>query len=345
MREMLISPLNLQVVSEVIQMMGASLPPGHGQTLAQGLSQGVDGPWLPASVLDQVYADVIDGLGRPDFGLQSACSPALARVGMLPMLLLHSPNLGTALQHILTYAVLHQERPEFTLREHEGWVHLQFDVMCRTPVGRMCRNEFVVLGLTQLLRLFGQGQTGLVQVSFDHPPPAHADQYRLYFDAPVHFGSPQTTLTFRAPQLAQGMGATDPMLYEAVLARLNLALSELRGQDRLVDQVNRVLSERLHLKPRITEVAAALGLHERTLRRRLADLGVDHQQLLQRLQRDRAMAALSLGERSIQQIAGDVGFASVAAFHRAFMRWTGQTPGTWRDHGARETSNGEASSV
>ena len=143
-------------------------------------------------------------------------------------------------------------------------------------------------------------------------------------------------MSFKASMLDASLGATDPMIYQAVLARLSLALSELREQDRLVDQVNRVLSERLHLKPRITDVASALGLHERTLRRRLADLGVDHQQLLQRLQQDRAMAALALGERSIQQIAGDVGFASVAAFHRAFMRWTGQTPGAWRDRGARE---------
>jgi AraC-like DNA-binding protein len=328
---MLISPLNLQVVAEVVQMMGASLPESHRQALTAGLAQGVDGPWLPASVLDQVYVDVITGLGRPDFGLQSACSPALARVGMLPMLLLHSPDLGTALQHILTYAVLHQERTEFTLHEHDGVAHLHFDVMCRSPLGRVCRNEFVVLGLTQLLRLFGQGQTGLVQVSFDHPAPAHADQYRLYFDAPVSFGAPQTTLSFQSRMLAMGMGATDSMLYNAVLSRLNLALSELRGRDRLVDQVNRVLAERLHLKPRITDVAIALGLHERTLRRRLAELGVDHQQLLQRLQQDRASAALALGERSIQQVASEVGFASVAAFHRAFLRWTGHTPKAWRE--------------
>lgn len=66
---MLISPLNLQVVAEVIQMMGASLPESHGHALALGLAQGVEGPWLPASVLDQVYTDVMAGLGRTDFGL------------------------------------------------------------------------------------------------------------------------------------------------------------------------------------------------------------------------------------------------------------------------------------
>jgi len=329
--ETLISPLNLQVVAEVVQMMGASLPPNHSRALKEGLAAGVEGPWLPASVLDQVYADVMEGLGRSDFGLQSACSPVLARVGMLPMLLLHSPDLRTAIEHIRTYGVLHQGRIEFTQHEQDGVVHLRFDVLCRSPQGRLCRNDFVTLSLTQLLRMFGQGQTGLVRVCFDHPEPPHADQYRLYFDAPVSFGAPQTVLSFKAPMLNASLGATDPMIYQAVMARLNLALSELRGRDHLVDQVNRVLAERLHLKPRITDVAEALGLHERTLRRRLADLGVDHQKLLQRLQQDRATSALALGERSIQQIAGDVGFASAAAFHRAFMRWTGHTPKAWRE--------------
>lgn len=256
---------------------------------------------------------------------------------MLPMLLLHSPNLRTAIEHICTYGVLHQGRIEFTQHEQDGVVHLSFDVMCRSPQGRMCRNDFVVLSLTQLLRMFGQGQTGLVQVGFDHAAPPHADQYRMYFDAPVSFGAPQTVLSFKASMLDASLGATDPMIYQAVLARLNLALSELRGRDHLVDQVNRVLAERLHLRPRIGEVATALGLHERTLRRRLADLGVDHQQLLQRLQQDRASASLALGERSIQQVASEVGFASVAAFHRAFLRWTGHTPKAWREGAGRPT--------
>jgi AraC-like DNA-binding protein len=333
--EILISPLNLQVVAEVVQMMGATLPDSHSLVLREGLASGVEGPWLPASVLDQVYSDVMDGLGRSDFGLQSACSPVLARLGMLPMLLLHSPDLRTAIEHIRTYGVLHQGRIEFTQHEQEGMVHLRFDVMCRSPRGRLCRNDFVVLSLTQLLRMFGQGQTGLVQVCFDHPEPPHADQYPLYFDAPISFGAPQTVLSFKASMLDKGLGATDPMIYQAVMTRMNLALSELRGRDRLLDQVNRVLAERLHLKPRITDVATALGLHERTLRRRLAELGVDHQQLLQRLQQDRASAALALGERSIQQVASTVGFASVAAFHRAFLRWTGHTPKAWREGAGR----------
>jgi AraC-like DNA-binding protein len=39
------------------------------------------------------------------------------------------------------------------------------------------------------------------------------------------------------------------------------------------------------------------------------------------------------GSGSLAAIAADVGYDSEAAFHRAFKRVTGVTPGRWRDGG------------
>jgi AraC-like DNA-binding protein len=76
----------------------------------------------------------------------------------------------------------------------------------------------------------------------------------------------------------------------------------------------------------LTEVAAALNLSERTLRRQLADAGLSYRTLLDASRKSRALDLMAGGHRSIAQVAEAVGFAHARAFARAFVRWTGQTP-------------------
>jgi AraC-like DNA-binding protein len=46
-----------------------------------------------------------------------------------------------------------------------------------------------------------------------------------------------------------------------------------------------------------------------------------------------AEALLSSGAGSVTEIAHRLGFSETAAFSRAFRRWTGSSPATWRrDH-------------
>jgi AraC-like DNA-binding protein len=49
------------------------------------------------------------------------------------------------------------------------------------------------------------------------------------------------------------------------------------------------------------------------------------------LRRDIAIRHLSIGLKSIEEIAHEVGFSSAANFHRAFQSWTGTTPSSYRN--------------
>ena len=77
-------------------------------------------------------------------------------------------------------------------------------------------------------------------------------------------------------------------------------------------------------------IAAALNMAEATLRRRLKQEGTTYQSIRDALRRDLAIARLADTTQTIAEIAHALGFAEPSAFHRAFRKWTGVRPATYR---------------
>src|SRR5262249_14993086 len=80
----------------------------------------------------------------------------------------------------------------------------------------------------------------------------------------------------------------------------------------------------------IAEVCAAVGVSERTLRRRFAATGMSWRGYLRASRILRAMALLTEPDRTVATIAGDVGFDSVSSFTRAFRTFAGESPTGYR---------------
>jgi AraC-like DNA-binding protein/quercetin dioxygenase-like cupin family protein len=78
------------------------------------------------------------------------------------------------------------------------------------------------------------------------------------------------------------------------------------------------------------EVCAAVGLSERSLRRRFTQVGMTWREYLGASRMLRAMAMLGDPRRSVAAIAGDVGFESTSSFTRAFRAFAGESPTEYR---------------
>jgi AraC-like DNA-binding protein len=83
--------------------------------------------------------------------------------------------------------------------------------------------------------------------------------------------------------------------------------------------------------PTLSGTAAAMGLPERTLQRRLAEAGVSHSALVEGVRRELALKHLADAGLSIAEIAFLLHFADSTAFDRAFKRWTGEPPARHRN--------------
>jgi AraC-like DNA-binding protein len=78
------------------------------------------------------------------------------------------------------------------------------------------------------------------------------------------------------------------------------------------------------------DVAGRLGLHPRTLRRRLQQEDTSFEILKDEVRHGAARELLMLGALGIADIAFTLDYASVSAFTHAFRRWSGMSPGRWR---------------
>jgi len=88
----------------------------------------------------------------------------------------------------------------------------------------------------------------------------------------------------------------------------------------------------------MASVARALGLSARTLRRRLDEEGTSFRKVLDGALGTLAKRLVAGGDQPIEAAAYAMGFAHPSAFHRAFKRWTGATPGASRPPPARRKS-------
>lgn len=173
----------------------------------------------------------------------------------------------------------------------------------------------------------------LAYTDFAYPPPPHEDEYAVLFDCPVRFGAGRTGAVFAAHWLSAPLVRDEPAL-DAMLRRAPFdLLSRPEYGTTVAEQVRRALAQELRASPRLPalgEVAARLAVSPATLRRRLQQDGTSFQQLKDQVRRDAAIAGLAEGGEPIAELAARLGFSEDTAFHRAFRRWTGTTPGAYR---------------
>ncbi|HEX2890915.1 AraC family transcriptional regulator [Vineibacter terrae] len=86
----------------------------------------------------------------------------------------------------------------------------------------------------------------------------------------------------------------------------------------------------LENRPSIDWISHRLGLSRRSFQRRLSERGITFDAVMRRTLERRAEALLASADRSISQVAYELGYADPAHFARAFLAWKGMSPRAWR---------------
>jgi AraC-like DNA-binding protein len=82
--------------------------------------------------------------------------------------------------------------------------------------------------------------------------------------------------------------------------------------------------------PEIESVAGSMGMNARSLQRHLAKDGLTYRQLVEHYRHEAARRLIDAGDRTLIDIACQLGYNEAASFTRAFRRWSGMTPSEYR---------------
>lgn len=176
-------------------------------------------------------------------------------------------------------------------------------------------------------------QIPLLRVNFHFPRPAFADDYKVLYPGPVRFDQQESSIEMEARFLQLPIRRSRQQLDEFLKrAPEDWIFTRQRKPPRLSIRLRDHLAEMLPNQVTAESAAESLAVSGRTMHRRLTEEGTSFQRVKDEVRRDRAKHLLAKTELPMGSISEELGFDSVASFHRAFRSWTGYTPGAFRSH-------------
>jgi AraC-like DNA-binding protein len=171
----------------------------------------------------------------------------------------------------------------------------------------------------------------LRSVEMTFPAPGHATAYLKTFGAMPVFGASATALSFDSDLLGSPVVRTEADLLGYLReAPLDFFATRDYGST-AADRVRPLLEQGVSGDwPSPDAIAARLNMSAQHLRRLLRDEGTSMTEIKEEVLRDAAIASLSATDEPVDELAARLGFSEASAFRRAFRRWTGSSPGSYR---------------
>jgi AraC-like DNA-binding protein len=241
-----------------------------------------------------------------------------------------SPTLGAAFERVCRYQRLIHETSQVRLEKSRDRAVLSHRMSGGTAAPRQTA-ELLLAAWVRAGRIATGVDWSPAQVRFAHRAPSDVGEHERFFAAPVRFATGENALVFPAALLDLPCRRTDPSLLSLLDRYAADRLGDPRGAT-FADRARAALSDELQAgNVTAQRLAARLRVSVRTLHRFLAAERTSYRRLLDQLRLDIAERHLADDRMSVGEVAFLVGFSELSAFDRAFKRWTGRTPATYRN--------------
>lgn len=161
--------------------------------------------------------------------------------------------------------------------------------------------------------------------------PDFSDEWRVLFSPQLNFDQPRTGISFAAEYLDMANIQNERTMKAFLRGAPANFLVKYKNSDSLTARIRHRLREMPPVAwPDFATLAQQFHYSPSTMRRHLDHEGQSYRSILDDLRRDLAISLLSHTDKSVMEIASELGFAEPSAFHRAFKKWTGARPGEYR---------------
>ena len=283
--------------------------------------------YMPLRAFIDCQAIAAQRLGRKDFGLLMGSHQPMAMLGALSIAILNSPTARQGIEICARY--LHVHNPAFTLtlapiprttREFVGGLD---DL--RRPIRREQNDERIVAALHKAMGQLGGPKYKPAEVWIMHEPISALSVYRKVFGILPLFGKPTMGIAIeRAVLDAWRPGGSMQMRKIAENYLESISAPKKKSYTTRVAAIAQSLLRGGECTPE--QAAKALGVHPRTMQRRLREEDTSFEKIKDDVRREWAESLLGQPSVSLSQIALMLDYADLSAFSRSSRRWFGEAP-------------------
>ncbi|MBJ3778516.1 helix-turn-helix transcriptional regulator [Acuticoccus mangrovi] len=287
---------------------------------------------IPLRAMIALHDRAAHCLGDRTFGLELGQTMAATAYGRWREYGALAPDLGTAIRRLCNTLSMHQTGAHLSLLPMGDryvwryWLVRRFDVDVQTHADH-------VLGPMLLLcqHYLGLGwKPEFVELSYRRDPDAGLIEERLQI--PVRFEQPGVGVVLKPADLLQRQRVAPAGCAGAVTLREVVADVVLADAPEPARSIAAVVTLRLlDGRADIDGVAQMTDLSVQSLQRRLREKGYTYREIVNQARHRRAEALLRETEMSVLDIALSLGYEDHPNFSRAFRRWAGCAPSTYRN--------------
>ncbi|WP_235859873.1 AraC family transcriptional regulator [Tranquillimonas rosea] len=301
-------------------------------------SVGIDpaGPWDTGQMIPaERYYDMLERMAErtdvTDLPVRCGASMRLDEYGALGLAFKAATTLGASYARTERYARLWTSVVEYELRPATGGTFFILHRAGERRLGMRLSNEATLASAVSIARQVSPVPVSPVRVLVRHAAPRFVAAHEEWFGCPVRFGADLDALLFANEALAQPNILGDEGISRYLISHLDAELSRISDAPAVVSQAKDAIAQALSEgTPKMAEIARRLGLSARSFHRRLSEHGMSYHALTEETRRDLAEGLLRENRHSLAEIAFLTGFSEQSAFTRAFKRWLGTTPASYR---------------
>jgi AraC-like DNA-binding protein len=284
---------------------------------------------IPTTVANDLAIRQVATTGDADLGLKAARVMPLGRAGPLDYAIHSAPTVRQSVtvadRYIRAYSDVLNVRLD--REDSRAMVRLEMRISAPRPILDFTMSAWYANHVRPPLA----GARG-IECWFAHPKPRSTTEYERSFEgASLRFEAPSYGFAFDREYLEAPLPCADAPLHALLCEHVELTMGQWAQQPTMSSRVRETASrELLDGDPTVFTVARQLRMSARTLGRRLGREGTTFSAILDSLRQDLAVRYVAHSDLGFADIAFRLGFSHVEAFYRAFRRWTGRTPLSYR---------------
>jgi AraC-like DNA-binding protein len=280
--------------------------------------------------LGELLRRAVEVSSDPGFALAVGQYAPLRMLQVVGQVMFAQRNMRQALLALGRYARLIAELSGWQLRESgdDAWLVCDPQVELGELTPQLMDLSLALVA--RVRRALTVHDTTLREVHFRHCAPSYAARYESAFGCTVRFAQPDNALCFARTQLDAVNPYADEFERTRAEALAEQVLRELRARPTSQCVMTLLSAEQSWQSIDVRRIAEQAELGLEPMRRKLARQGTPLTTMLDQTRFRLAREALQSSDETVRQVSKRLGFSEPSAFVRAFRRWEGRTPGSYR---------------